>query len=84
MAIGSTLSGYVLTQVATRVSSVVREKSSMQETPLKEGDLVLILDNDVQRNQWKKGVVTRAMMVKFVWLKFERHMVFYCVLRENS
>ena len=42
-------------------SLISRKKWHENETPLKEGDLVLILDNDVQRNQWKKGVVTHAI-----------------------
>jgi len=30
-----------------------------EEVPIKEGDIVLILDDQVPRNQWRKGVVIR-------------------------
>ena len=29
--------------------------------PLKVGDIVLIMDNEVKRNEWRKGIVTNVM-----------------------
>ena len=40
---------------------ISRKKWHENETPLKEGDLVLLLDANTERNQWRKGVVTRAL-----------------------
>lgn len=39
---------------------ISRAKWQKDESPLKVGDLVLILDSNSERNQWKKGVITRA------------------------
>ena len=30
------------------------------DPPLKVGDLVLVMDNNIERNQWLKGIVTRV------------------------
>lgn len=37
-----------------------RSKWQKSEKPLKQGDMVLILDNNTERNQWKKGIIIRT------------------------
>ena len=41
-------------------SLIPRQKWHESDTPVKEGDIVLILDESTERNQWRKGVVTRV------------------------
>ena len=36
-----------------------RKKWHNDEEPLNVGDIVLILDNNIERNAWRKGVITR-------------------------
>lgn len=38
----------------------IRAKWQRPNDPLKEGDIVLILDTNVERNQWRKGVIMRT------------------------
>ena len=40
-------------------SLVPRKKWEHDDKPLKEGDMVLILDDNLDRNQWRRGVITR-------------------------
>ncbi|XP_026666969.1 uncharacterized protein LOC113463933 [Ceratina calcarata] len=37
-----------------------RKKWRETEMPMKVGDIVLILDNNVERNQWRKGVIVKV------------------------
>ena len=39
---------------------IPRKKWQNYDKPLQIGDLVLILDENIEMNQWRKGVVTRA------------------------
>ena len=41
-----------------------RKKWITSDDPLKEGNLVLIVDNQTPRNHWKKGVVMRIFPAK--------------------
>ena len=36
-----------------------RKKWFNDEEPINVGDIVLVLDNNLERNAWRKGVVTR-------------------------
>lgn len=38
----------------------MRQKWHSGDKPLKKGDIVLILDSNIERNQWRKGVVIRT------------------------
>lgn len=41
-------------------SLIPRKKWHESDAPLKVGDIVLILEENVNRNQWRKGVITRV------------------------
>ena len=41
---------------------VPRKKWHVNEIPLKINDMVLILDDNLPRNQWRKGVIIRVML----------------------
>lgn len=41
-------------------SLIPRKKWHTDDTPLKANDYVLILDNNVERNEWRKGLITRV------------------------
>jgi hypothetical protein len=38
----------------------IRKKWQKAENPLKQGDVVLILDNNIERNKWRKGVIIKT------------------------
>ena len=42
---------------------MIRNKWYKDEDPLKVGDLVLVLDENTKRNQWRKGVIINIFPV---------------------
>lgn len=41
---------------------IPRRKWQEKDVPLKKGDIVLILDDNISRNLWRKGVIVRVML----------------------